>query len=123
MKSLGYEAVAELLGALAAFEDDHLRALESQSAGLDLPAVAPPAWPAQEAADLFMPRQVLAAALEAEQRSYAFYENVVMTAVDAAVREMAREMALEEAEHIALIERLLEGPPSSFGSIRGQGRN
>jgi len=107
MKSLGYEAVAELLGALAEFEDDHLRALERQSAGLDLPVVVPPEWPWEEVADLFMPRQVLTVALEAEHRSYAFYENVVMTAADSAVRDMAREMALEEAEHIALIERLL----------------
>lgn len=108
MKDLGHEALAELLGTLADFELEHFRALERSSAGMALPPVAPPKFSRGDAAQLLTPRQVLAVALEGENRAYAFYEKIVMSAPDAAVREVARELALEEAEHIALIERLLD---------------
>jgi rubrerythrin len=57
-------------------------------------------------------RDALKIALHAEKRARAFFEHVVRSADDPALRALAREMAAEEAEHVALIERLLERTPN-----------
>jgi rubrerythrin len=60
---------------------------------------------------LITPRQALQVALQAEKRAQAFFERVCLTAEDSALRMLAREMALEEGEHISLVERLIERTP------------
>jgi rubrerythrin len=109
MDALGQEAVAEVLGRLAQFEAEHLEALERRTRGMALPPVTAHAfhWFDGAAARMLTPRQALAAALEAEHRAHAFFEGVCMSAEDPALRALAREMALEESEHITLIEQLL----------------
>jgi rubrerythrin len=57
---------------------------------------------------LMTPRNALAIALAAESRAQAFFEHVLMTADDPALRSLAREMAMEEAAHVARVERLLD---------------
>ena len=53
-------------------------------------------------------RGALLMALGAEQRAQAFFEHVLVTAADPALRALAREMAADEQEHVLLIERMLE---------------
>ena len=68
-------------------------------------------------------RQALCIALDAEKRARAFFEHACRTATDPAARALAKEMAMEEAEHVALIGRMLQRTPepdvdwaSAFGS-------
>ena len=60
------------------------------------------------------PRQALLIALGAEQRAQAFFEHVLLTADDPALRGLAREMAADEQEHVQLIERMLESTPTRW---------
>jgi rubrerythrin len=57
------------------------------------------------------PRQALAIALHAEQRAQAFFEHAYWSAADPAVRALAKEMAAEESEHVALVARELAATP------------
>jgi rubrerythrin len=61
---------------------------------------------------LMTPRQALAIALEAERRSRDFFNGVALGASVAVVRTLAREMAAEEDEHIALLLREMERAPA-----------
>jgi rubrerythrin len=57
---------------------------------------------------LMTPRQALAIALAAEGRARDFFNGVAGVSPDAAVRALAREMAAEENEHIALLLRAMD---------------
>lgn len=122
MDDLGNEATAEVFATLALYEAEHLEALLRRTAGVELPESkenefswlddGPPETAARELVyRLLTPRQALLIALSAERRAQAFFEHVLMTAQDPALRALAREMAADEQEHIALIERLLERTP------------
>ena len=116
------DAVAEVFGMLAQAEAEHFDALKRRTDGIALPHIAPGqyAWldagaPETAAREflfrLMTPHNALAIALAAEKRAQAFFEHVLMTADDPALRALAREMAMEEAEYVALVERLLERTP------------
>lgn len=122
MQDLGNEAVADVFATLAGFETEHLQALERRTEGVVLPALEPqqyrwldagaPETAARELVfRLMTPRHALAISLGAEKRAQAFFEHVLMTAGDPALRGLAREMAADESEHTALIEQLLERTP------------
>ncbi len=119
MGDLGNDAVAEVFTNLASFEASHLDALERRAEKLELPCAAAPGealprLPAREVAyRLVSPRQALQIALAAEKRAQAFFEHALMTAQEPALRKLAREMALEEQEHVALVERMLESAPGA----------
>lgn len=119
MSDLGNDAVAEVFGRLAGFEAEHLDALLRRSDGIALPhfsendyrwldSGAPETAARELVFRLITPRQALVIALRAEQRAQAFFEHVLMTAGDPALRALAREMALEEQEHAGMLERMLE---------------
>jgi rubrerythrin len=123
MDDQGNEAVAAVFGELARFEAEHLQALLARSSGIALPPLAPHeyAWldagaPETAARELVFrlmtPRHALAIALHAEQRAQAFFEQVLTSADDPALRALAREMAADEAEHIGMLEKMLEASPS-----------
>lgn len=125
MDDLGNEAVAAVFATLARLETEHLVALERRTDGVGLPELqtndyrwldaGAPETPARELVfRLMTPRGALAIALEAEKRAQTFFEGVLMTAEDPALRGLAREMAAEESEHVMLIERLLKGTPDAF---------
>lgn len=105
MAALGNEAVAEVFGSLARFEGEHLGALLRRTAGTAVPDVAGAA-PAD--APALTPRDALRLALAAECRAQAFFEGELLRAEDPALRALAREMAMDEAVHIELLEHLLE---------------
>jgi len=122
MADEGNDAVAEVFGMLAEVEVEHFDALKRRTDGIALPQIAPGqyAWldagaPETAARELIFrlmtPHHALAIALTAEKRAQAFFEHVLMTADDPALRALAREMTMEEAEHVALVERLLERTP------------
>ena len=125
MADLGDDAVAEIFGRLAGFEAEHLEALLRRTEGIALPqfsrneyrwldAGAPETAARELVFRLITPRQALAIALRAEQRAQAFFERVLISADDPALRALAREMALEEQEHAGMIERLLERTPEPW---------
>jgi len=62
---------------------------------------------------LMTPRMALDIALQAEKRAQAFFERVFTTCDDPALRALAREMAADEQDHVALLERMLENTPEA----------
>ena len=131
MADLGSDAVAEVFDRLAGFEAEHLEALRRRTDGVSLPVPPPAAYRWLDAAApetaarelvyrLMTPRQALQIALSAERRAQAFFEQVMTTADDPALRALAREMAAEEQEHVQVVERLLGDTPdpnSDWGAL------
>ena len=123
MDDEGREDLARVYALLAATEAEHLDALEQRTAGIELPAIAAgqyawffadaPETPARELIyRLMTPRQSLCMALDAERRALAFFEQVCWSASDPALRALAREMAAEEREHVALIGSMVNDLPA-----------
>lgn len=122
MDDLGNAGAAEVFARLAGLEAEHLDALLHRTEGIALPRLAEngyrwldaraPETAARELVfRLMTPRQGLAIALDAERRAQAFFEQVLMTAGDPALRALAREMAADEGEHIAMLEEMLARTP------------
>jgi rubrerythrin len=117
MEDLGYEAVAEVFARLAQFEGEHLDRLLRRAAGAGELAPGQYRWSDADAPET-LPRRLdphalssrgaLRLALAAEYRAHAFFEGALLRADDPALRALAAEMARDEAEHIELLERLLE---------------
>jgi rubrerythrin len=123
MADEGRDELAEVFAGLALTEAEHLEVLERRTDGVALPDLKTyqykwldtgiPEVPARELVmRLMTPRQALAIALQAEQRAYAFFEHACITATDPALRVLAREMAAEEREHVALLAQLIEAIPA-----------
>lgn len=123
MSDRNEDAVAEVFSALAREEAEHLQALERRTEGVALPSLAAGQYQWLDAAApetaahewlfrLITPRQALHIALDAERRAEAFFEGALIAAQDPALRTLAREMALEEREHIRIVERLIERTPA-----------
>lgn len=119
MDDLGNAAAAEVFTTLARLEEEHLQTLLERTQGVAIPQYLNEqyAWldagaPETTARDLVFrlltAHQALEIALRAERRAQTFFEKVMLTADDPALRALAREMAAEEGEHIGLVERLLE---------------
>jgi rubrerythrin len=122
MSDRGNDAVAEVFSNLARAEARHLDALERGTEGVALPQIAEGEYRwldagAPETAahewlfSLITPRQALLIALDAERRAEAFFEGVLLAAHDPALRALAREMALEESEHVRIVQQLIERTP------------
>jgi rubrerythrin len=123
MSDLGNDAAAEVFATLARLESEHLEELRKRTAGLDLPALAEgeyrwldsaaPETAARELVfRLMTPRHALEIALVGEKRAAAFFEHVIVSAEDPMLRALASEMAADEGDHIAMLEKLLERTPS-----------
>ena len=119
MDDLGNEAAAEVFATLARLEEEHLQTLLERTRGVEMPrfvdgqyawleAGAPETAARELVFRLLSARQALEIALRAERRAQAFFEKVMLSADDPALRALAREMAAEEGDHIQLVERLLE---------------
>lgn len=122
MADLGNAEVAALFAALARMEAEHLETLERRTDGVPLPPIAPSEYrwldagaPETAAHELIFrlmtPHDALVIALAAEKRAQAFFRGIRETATDPALRALAQEMAMEETEHVALVERLLARTP------------
>jgi len=119
MDDLGNAAAAEIFTTLARLEGEHLQTLLERTQGVRVPefldeqyawldAGAPETAARELVFRLLSARQALEIALRSERRAQAFFEKVMLTADDPALRALAREMAAEEGEHIGLVEQLLE---------------
>jgi rubrerythrin len=122
MVDQGNDEVGMLFGWLAAVEGAHLDALLRRTDGVALPVlesheyqwleVGVPETAAREFVfRLMTPRNALVIALAAEVRALAFFQHVQGTAEDPGLRALAQEMTVEEAQHVAMVERLLERMP------------
>jgi rubrerythrin len=122
MSDLGNDSVAELFARLGKMEAEHLRTLERRTDGVPIPALrldeyhwldaGTPEVAARELVHrLLTPRMALAIALDAERRARDFFEQVRVSADDPALRGLAQEMAMEEKEHVAMVERMLARTP------------
>jgi rubrerythrin len=119
MDDLGIEAVADLFRRLAAFEAEHAYLIAKQTYHMALPAVPREAYawfdtdaplPRVEApvGRAMTPGRALRIALAAERRAKAFFEQVVETSTDAAIRDLAARLARDEESHIAWVEAAIQ---------------
>ncbi len=108
----------QLLRKLAHYSSKHAAEVESMTAGLELPKLAPwefrwldaegPETAAWSDIDYLMTETaIVQAALEAESRGQRYYAAVAAQTPDPQVRRMAGEFAEEEAEHVEMIRRWL----------------
>lgn len=122
MADLGNDEVAAAFARLREVEDEHLRTLLARTDHVPIPELqadefhwldaGAPETAAHELVYRFMtPRMALKIALDAEKRAEAFFEQTYRTAEDPALHALAQEMAMEEKEHVAAVERLLERTP------------
>ena len=121
----GNDTVAELFRNLAQFGTEHAYQLAKKTAGMALPKLATGeySWLDQEApvpeAHAFVlrmltPRLALEIALRAEQRAKAFFDKVIDESSDAAIREVALDMARDEEAHIAWVNEALARVPKPY---------
>ena len=113
--------VAELFRKMAIIEAKHIERVSQLSEGYQLPHISPWdfQWPGEspEALDpsavhyLMTPHHALQLALQHEKMAADFFAELVETVNDAAVREMAKKLAEEEYEHVALLEAWLKKVP------------
>ena len=122
MADLGNDEVAAAFARLGAVEGEHLRTLLARTDHVPIPelradefrwldAGAPETAAHELVYRLMTPRMALEIALDAEKRAQAFFEQTYRTAKDPALHALAQEMAMEEKEHVAEVERLLERTP------------
>ena len=116
------EALASLFLRLAALEQEHARQLEARTVGMTLPVIPDAAYrwldagaPETAAHEwifrLLTPYDALRIALAGENRACRFFERMAAESDDDDLRALALEMAAEEREHAALLERALAHEP------------
>ncbi len=113
--------VAELFRKMAVIEGKHVERVNHLSEGRELPHISP--WDHQwegespEALDssavhyLMTPHHALQLAVQHEKQAADFYAEVVETASEEEVRDLAKTLAAEEHEHVALLQKWLEKVP------------
>ena len=122
MSDLGNDEVAKVFAALARFEGGHLQELTQRTRGMELPPIdaSQHAWldsgaPEKAARELVFrlmtPRDAIQIALAAEHRAQAFFLRLQRVASTTEMRALAQEMAAEELDHVALLERVLARLP------------
>ena len=125
MADYGNDSVAELFGMLAKFGAKHAFHLAKKSLGVEIPLLAPDeyAWfdsgaPVPEARAfvyrMMTPRLALQIALQAEERSKAFFERVHAESRHADVRKLAAEFARTEMAHVTWVKEALARLPQPF---------
>jgi rubrerythrin len=122
MADEGSDHVAKLFRNLAKFEAQHVDQLLEATREMALPEIPPGqyAWlddgaPETAAHDLLFrlmtPHDALDIALAAERRAQRFFDDVYETATDDQLRDLALDMAREEADHVDWVERALKANP------------
>jgi rubrerythrin len=116
--------VAELFQEMSRIEKLHANRVLEKAVAFDLPHIQAAAyqWEDPEGpettdfgdADYMMTaRQALKLALHNEQRAFRFFSRIAAEAKDKEVINLAAEMAKEEEEHVALMEKWLAKYPAS----------
>jgi len=122
----GEDLLAGLCRNLADLEQEHASKIEQVTGGLELPAARPGAhrWleelpvgtgenPCEFDSD---PARLLEGALHRECDAVGFYEWVANTTVSPEVRALAREMALEELDHVKWVRDAIDYLSRNAGS-------
>ncbi|PWB65749.1 MAG: rubrerythrin [Bradyrhizobiaceae bacterium] len=118
METFNNAELAAVFRDLARAEGIHAEEIRRMAGDLDVAARAREIDPwrsgeSPESADLaeahykMTPWHALQLALAGEQRALAFFDHILKTATDEAVRKMAAEFVEEENEHVDLVRRLL----------------
>jgi len=109
--------VADLFYKLAEIEGKHVDNVNRASQGKQLPDLlawefdwigagqSPEGGSMEDAHYLMQPWHAIELAKHGEQRAVAFFKHVASTATDKEVQKMARELVIEEEEHVALLEQ------------------
>lgn len=119
-----HDDLADLFARLGRLERDHARFLERRLAGQTVPEpvlTLSPEFVALDDDALLTPHAVLLAALRSEERAKARFEEIAAASQEPAVRQLAEEMAAEEAEHIDRIAAALAlhpGPVADWSDPR-----
>jgi rubrerythrin len=114
--------VAELFRQMSEFSHRHGASVKARAEGHPLPQLKswqyrwntpePPEVGSPEGTHYLMtPYHALAFALDNERRGQDFYAREAASSGDAEVRRLAEEMAREEAEHVATLERWIVRTP------------
>ncbi len=113
--------VASLFRKLAEIEALHAKRILSEMNWPTVPVLPPAyAWETPEGPEtapfdalhyLMQPWHALEIALRCEEEAHAYYEGIAASRAPARVREAAREMAAEEAEHVRLIHEWMKKVP------------
>ncbi|MBX3516403.1 MAG: 2Fe-2S iron-sulfur cluster binding domain-containing protein [Rhodospirillales bacterium] len=120
MEACGNEKVAALFHQLARYSRLHWEEAKARAAGKDFERYLPQdhMWPNFETPELtslwgadpaLTKLDALKAALEGERRGFEFYHHVAETAKDPEVRSMAKAFVKEESDHVAILERWIQG--------------
>ncbi len=121
----GEDELASLCEKLASLEQEHYERLEARSRGLVLPPVDLKlyAWLESHDADccprdmvfhVASARSLLEIALKAEQRAVDMFERAAKQLEDSGVRELARQLAQDEVEHVRWVRDALARTPREF---------
>jgi rubrerythrin/ferredoxin len=128
MERCGNTEVAKLFHQLAGYSRLHWEEAKGRASSRD---VAPPLpeehmWPRLEtpeqtdlwAGDAAMSkRDALKVALQGETKGFEFYHHVAQTAPDPEIRTLAKEFADEEAEHVAILTRWIQGEETQLRTV------
>lgn len=121
MAACGNAEVSRLFRRLSDYSRMHLADARARTGFRDMPVMDPSefVWPDLEspetaeiwAADPFIGRdQALEVALAAETSSHAYYLRIHESTSDPEIRDMAKEFADEEAEHVAELKKWMASP-------------
>jgi rubrerythrin len=114
--------LAKLFRELAGHEKKHAAEIKSRAAEIGIASLKPSEykWPGTEGPELaalddahyrMTPWHALQMALGAETRAFEFFDCIVNSVSDPELQKWAEEFRDEEAEHVRLVERLLEKHP------------
>ena len=113
--------VAQLFRKLAQIESLHARRILDEMQWPTMPAMPPAyAWETPEAPEtapfdalhyLMQPYHALEIALRCEREAQKYYDGIAASRAPKQVRDAAREMAADEAGHVALIEEWMQRVP------------
>lgn len=120
MEVCGNTTVSTLFRQLAGYSRLHWEEAKKRAEGMAVDQYLPQdfMWPHFETPELtglwsgdpaMSKRDALKAALDGERRGFEFYHHVAETTDDKAIRAMAKEFVKEESEHVAILERWIEG--------------
>ncbi len=114
--------LAKLFRDLAGHEEKHAAEIKARAETIGLMNLKSSEykWPDTEGPELaaldeahyrMTPWHALQMALKAETRAFEFFDHIVNTVTDPEIKKWAEEFREEEAEHVTLVERLLEKNP------------
>lgn len=128
MEACKNDEVGKLFRQLAGYSRLHWEEAKQRAADLETAQYTPEdfMWPHFETPEVtglwagdpaMSKRDALKAALDGERRGFEFYHHVAETTNDKEIKAMAKEFVKEESEHVAILERWIEGEETYLKSL------